>query len=125
MCTQVPNNFISRLDLIPDVDTQKLRITVQGNQPALGLPVSVAAMQDGKQVCSVESKIILPGKHLIMRARESCPGRPGMLLSWNASAADRPCCTTTEWSPQHFWFTFCSGATQLHQEDLFWDVSCL
>ncbi|BDA43732.1 probable beta-glucuronidase [Coccomyxa sp. Obi] len=46
----VPNKFISRLDLIPNVDAQTLRITVQGNPPALGLPVSVAAMQDGKQV---------------------------------------------------------------------------
>lgn len=53
MCAQVPNKFISRLDLIPNIDAQTLRVTVQGNQPALGLPVFVAAMQDGKQVCSL------------------------------------------------------------------------
>lgn len=50
MCAQVPDNFISRLDLIPNVDAQSLRVTVRGNEPALGLPVHVAAAMGGKLV---------------------------------------------------------------------------
>jgi hypothetical protein len=58
MCAQVPNAFISRLDMIPDVDAQKLRVTVQGNMAALGLPVQVTAFEAGKKVTPSQTCIL-------------------------------------------------------------------
>lgn len=50
MCAQVSEAYISRLDMIPDIDAQHLSVTVQGNKQALGMPVRVAAIEDGKRV---------------------------------------------------------------------------
>lgn len=56
MCVQVSEAYISRLDMIPDVDAEHLRITVQGNKQALGLPVRVAAIEDGKKVTPSQTR---------------------------------------------------------------------
>ncbi|EIE19333.1 hypothetical protein COCSUDRAFT_58627 [Coccomyxa subellipsoidea C-169] len=57
---RVSEAYISRLDMIPDVDAEHLSITVQGNKQALGLPVRVAAIEDGKKVSFGEGVVGRP-----------------------------------------------------------------
>ncbi|EIE19334.1 hypothetical protein COCSUDRAFT_44686 [Coccomyxa subellipsoidea C-169] len=57
---RVAEAYISRLDMIPDVDAEHLSITVQGNKHALGMPVRVAAIEDGQKVSFGEGVVGRP-----------------------------------------------------------------
>ncbi len=71
--------------MIPDVDAELLSVTVQGNKHALGMPVRVAAIEDGKKVTPSQTRAYCLFR-LVCHARA-----PSALAALTKNLHSRPC----------------------------------